>query len=526
MRCAARNPSTPRPHRGVVLIIVLVVVAILALGAYTFTELMISHDEAALLGGRQVQARALVDSGLDATSMFLAMDPLTQEEMGGWYDNPTYFQAVNVIPDPDPAAMGNFTLIAANQDDEGNLAGVRYGLEDESTRLNLNTLLFAEENLEGAGRTLLMSLPGMTEDVADAILDWIDEDDEPREYGCEVEYYSALSPPYRPKNGPMDTVEELLLVRGVTPLLLFGLDINHNGNVEPHEMASATEMQSAVDITTLPPRGWSSFLTLHSKEKNVMADGQPRIHLNNADLNELYTDLREVFDESWASFIVAYRQSGPYSGSGPAGNAQGARPDLAMPAEYEINQVWDLIDIQVEMQPGGGGNPIVLDSPFSGEFGAMAAYLPTLLDKVSVNGATTIPGRININQAPRTIMLGIPGMTEEIVDQIIELREPVPTEENPNRKSEAWLLLEAVVTLEQMRILSPFVCAGGSVYRAQVIGYFEGGGASARGEAIFDATKSVPRLVFWRDVSHLGRGYDLGTLGMAYSDPLLTGIGN
>ena len=27
----------------------------------------------------------------------------------------------------------------------------------------------------------------MTEDVADAILDWIDEDDEPRELGAEVE---------------------------------------------------------------------------------------------------------------------------------------------------------------------------------------------------------------------------------------------------------------------------------------------------------------------------------------------------
>ena len=37
-----------------------------------------------------------------------------------------------------------------------------------------------------------MGLPGMTEDVADAILDWLDTDDEPRELGAEIEYYSGL----------------------------------------------------------------------------------------------------------------------------------------------------------------------------------------------------------------------------------------------------------------------------------------------------------------------------------------------
>jgi len=42
--------------------------------------------------------------------------------------------------------------------------------EDESSRLNMNMLLIADTAVPGGGRTLLMSLPGMTEDVADAIL--------------------------------------------------------------------------------------------------------------------------------------------------------------------------------------------------------------------------------------------------------------------------------------------------------------------------------------------------------------------
>ena len=84
-----------------------------------------------------------------------------------------------------PTQRADFSVLVSNLDDDGNLAGVRYGLEDESTRLNVNALVTIDGIAENAGRDLLMALPGMTEDVADAILDWMDEDEEPREYGAE-----------------------------------------------------------------------------------------------------------------------------------------------------------------------------------------------------------------------------------------------------------------------------------------------------------------------------------------------------
>ncbi len=44
----------------------------------------------------------------------------------------------------------------------------------------MNTLAAMSAALGGnIGRQLLMGVPGMTEDVADAILDWIDEDNDP-----------------------------------------------------------------------------------------------------------------------------------------------------------------------------------------------------------------------------------------------------------------------------------------------------------------------------------------------------------
>ena len=81
-------------------------------------------------------------------------------------------------------------------------------------------------------------------------------------------------------------------------------------------------------------------------------------------------------------------------------------------------------------------------------------------------------------------------------------------------------MTEGLVTLEEMKNLLPFVCVGGDVYRAQIVGYFQGGGPSVRAELIFDATGTEPRVLFWRDISHLGRGYALETLGVDLVDQL------
>lgn len=58
--------------------------------------------------------------------------------------------------------------------------------------------------------------------LADSILDWRDADDLHRLNGAEKDYYLSLSPSYAPRNGPFETVEDLLWVRGVTPELFYG----------------------------------------------------------------------------------------------------------------------------------------------------------------------------------------------------------------------------------------------------------------------------------------------------------------
>ncbi len=58
--------------------------------------------------------------------------------------------------------------------------------------------------------------------IVDALVDWIDEDGRESDNGAESGYYQALKNPYECRNGPVLYIEELLLVRGISPLLLFG----------------------------------------------------------------------------------------------------------------------------------------------------------------------------------------------------------------------------------------------------------------------------------------------------------------
>lgn len=505
-----------RERRGTLLIIVLVTIVMLALAAYTFTALMQTEEEAARLMSRRVQSRYLVDSGADYVRLFLSYDPDVVREKGGLWDNPN-LQGVPVALDPNrPDVYGRFTVIAPSLDDTGVPEGFRYGLVDESSKLNLNTLPYVDQFLPGSARNLLMALPNMTESIADAILDWVDADDDQREYGAESAYYAGMNPPYECKNGPMDSLDELLLVRDVTPQLLFGLDVNRNGILDNDEALEGTSLGSDMSL------GWANFLTLYSKESNLTVDGLQRINLNNPDLERLYDDLRSAFNEEWSQFIVFYRANGPYvlgdDDEPPQNNPFISNIDFdTLESTTTFNNLLDLIgpDVYTTATDPDSGEQLILKSPI--DLMNMGFALPTLMRVATTWEGATIPGRINIMQAPRRVLEGIPGMTPELVEDIIYYREfelDDPKGADQNRQFETWLLVEGLVDLTTMKLIYPYICTGGDVYRAEIVGYFDDGVGTSRAEIILDHTMPVPRILFWRDKSHIQGGYSLDVLGI------------
>jgi DNA uptake protein ComE-like DNA-binding protein len=366
-----------KPRRGFLLLAVLIVISAVTLASTAFMKSMLLGHEESRITGQSIQARYAADSGIDAARLFVAYSRAARLEAGGTFNNPETFQAIPVLQSPDPANPCNYTIVAPNLNEEGKYSGIRFGLQNESARLNLNVLptidaaLSLPAALLGAstdsimptltgsgggasatgsstngtqtgasasvGRDLLMSLPGMDEYVADAILDFIDPDDEPREFGAEREYYTQLPNPYAPINGPLNSIEQLLLVRGVTPYLLFGLDQNRNGLLESSESNAAmmsgaspgstgmmginagsldTTGTSQSDPATPPDLGWAMYLTLYSKERNLTSDGSPRVNLNTQDMATFRSDLAAVVGDDLASFVIAYRTFGPSGGSG------------------------------------------------------------------------------------------------------------------------------------------------------------------------------------------------------------------
>ncbi len=103
---------------------------------------------------------------------------------------------------------------------------VRLDIVPEPARRNINRLgnndRQKEENLER-----ILEVGGVPQELwaglIESFLDWCDRDDTPRTDGGETEdYYASLEPAYRAKNGELDTVEELLLVKGFNRTILYG----------------------------------------------------------------------------------------------------------------------------------------------------------------------------------------------------------------------------------------------------------------------------------------------------------------
>jgi DNA uptake protein ComE-like DNA-binding protein len=502
--CACRSRRS-----GIVLVLVLIVVMIIALAGFSFVELMLTENKATHLHTDELRLQHALGSGVEYLKLHLEQPPIAQSQTGGTLDNPTAFRAVSLAADDrrsnTPRHDACFSIVTGNGT-FGPEGGIRFGVENESGRLHLAAILRWEEQQPGSGRTALLKFPGMTEATADAILDWIDADSEPRAMGAESDYYAGIEPAYVPRNGLPDCLEELLLVKGVTRELLFGADANYNYQLDPEELApSRGGTRAAVPSVEAVP--WATLLTLYSGQRNVTADGQPRIDLNEMNLTTLEQQLGAAVDANWAAFIVAYRQFGPYGGS-TAALPGPPQVTPSAPPKFTISSVLDLAGAKVAI-PGSNPQqpPKIHASPLAADPGAMAQHLPKLMEKTTVVNLPVIRGCVSVNHAPRAVLRVVPGVDDSLADRILAARDAQSSGSDSQRTHATWLLTEGLVDLETMKKLMPNVCAGGDVVRAQIVAHFSDKGPTARAEVVIDATSRPARQIYWRDLRFWGAGY-------------------
>ena len=97
---------------------------------------------------------------------------------------------------------------------------ITYTIRDENGKISINS---ASKNTLDK----LLQFSGVEDKIerstiSDSILDWIDTDKNHRLNGAEDDYYRKQNPPYYAKNGPIETIDELLKIRGMTEEILYG----------------------------------------------------------------------------------------------------------------------------------------------------------------------------------------------------------------------------------------------------------------------------------------------------------------
>jgi hypothetical protein len=551
------RPAASR--RGLVLVAVLIVVVLLSLAAYQYADLMTSEYKRSEYAIRYAQAKASAEAGVHHTMALLAgeLSGTTTLLSGNPYDNPTYFQGQVVAANDSPRFNSRFSIMALHYEDPASgmntlgTPGPYFGVTDEASKINLNALMIADPS----GNTLynwLMQLPNMTDAIANSIVYWLDPTATTRSSGADSTYYVSLSPGYQPKNGPINSLEELLLVQGVTPQFLFGDDINRNGTQDPSETVS--------DPSGVFGRGWSDYLTIYSREPNISSLGATRIYLNDTtiDLQTLYTNLSAVIDPDLAMFIVLARlngltaapttsssgttgATGAAGGGGAAGGktTTGSLGGVALSTiapsgtmgKSNISSMFDLINASVTVStpstnPKGTPTTTVYQSPLS-DTGSITTLFGPLWDACTVSQATVLLGRINVNTVSQTILQSIcsksggasagasttgaaggtttpgasstattgvptPILSSQQVEQIMAVQPVFSGGQalDPSFQSPVWLMTEAQIDAGTMKQLEPFITTYSQVYSFQSVGYFDGGGPAVRFEAVIDLNPS------------------------------------
>ncbi len=142
---------------------------------------------------------------------------------------------------------------------------------EQESMFNVNT---ADSELLRQILTTMGVDAGQISDVADSIQDWIDPDDATKSAGAESDYYQGLTPPYYAKNAPIDNIQELQFIKGVTPEMFKGGSEDPNAVFTKHRLGLGAAPGQAADYSF----GLRDVLTAYSSG---------RVNVNTASSNVL-----------------------------------------------------------------------------------------------------------------------------------------------------------------------------------------------------------------------------------------------
>lgn len=421
--------------KGTVLIVVIWIVLILASLVIVLSHFIRTEAIAASNYTSLIKAEAVANGAIQY--VFAMLNDQEQSQIS-YNTNP--YEAM-------PVGDGYFWVLHPNLSDDQTY---EFGLTDEAGKINLN-----EASLE-----MLLKLPSMTSELANSIIDWKDENQEVTTGGAESEYYLLLSEPYQCKNAPLETVEEVLLVKGGSSELLYGEDTNRNSVLDWNENDGENTYPSDNSNSKLDA-GFYNYATIHSYEMNTSSNGSQRINVsNNRNRGDLTNLLTDVFGLEKALEIMAPIRLRPFSS--------------LIEFYYFIGMDYD-------------------------DFVQIA-------DRITTSDDERINGRININTAPEEVLLCLPQLEQKDVDELIQKR----SKADDDLKSILWVT--KVLDQAKAEAIGSFITVQSYQYSADIVAVSADGRAFCRYYVVIDTAQGAPRVIYKQSLHQFGWPLDPGIL--------------
>jgi len=268
MQALQRSGPLTDNRGGVALILVIWVMVILVAIVGEFSYSMRTEISIVKNFKEEEEAYQLALSGIEAAKAEILA---SSAEPAGMYVNEDGILVLNAEGEEEPERKGDLGK-----------GTFEYTIIDEEGKLNINTAsrkqlrhIFRYTGVEGAE----------LDTIVDSIIDWRDTDSLHMLNGAEEDYYQSLKRPYSCKDGPFDSVEELLLVKGMTPEIFLG-------------SAGAGSSETGEEKEKKTYSGVARYLTVN---------GPGRININTAPA----VVLEAVFGPEKADNIIVRREAGP-----------------------------------------------------------------------------------------------------------------------------------------------------------------------------------------------------------------------
>jgi len=204
------------PQSGIALVIVMIAVLVLGVLAGGFAWSMKVETTLARNANSEEELQWLGRSGVEYAKWVLAMSMTDPTKP---YDSPD--QAWATAKEGDLVGPTNNAIEVHNPVFLGH-GNFTWKITDLESKFNINSPEPLLQQILPQALTVMGADPSESPTVVNSILDWIDPDDQPHIDGAETDYYQGLSSPYYCKNGPIDDIAELQLIKGVTPEMYAG----------------------------------------------------------------------------------------------------------------------------------------------------------------------------------------------------------------------------------------------------------------------------------------------------------------